>query len=136
MVQDYDLYLRLTMDGSHPICIHEPLVRYNLHGNNASKDYRLAHDEGARVLAAHEALARRRGDLAAVQAAKKGATQNHRLYAEQALQSYRRLAHSRQPVQGAPHLGRALAWAPLSTTGTILRNVRRRVIGHHSVAHN
>lgn len=132
MVQDYDLFLRLTMDGAVPICVHGSLVDYHVHGENASTDYRLGHTEGVRVIRAYGERARFNGDLLTARAAEEGVRKAHRLYAEQALQQYRAVPGR---MRGLNHLVHALVWDPKGVGRQAARVAlkRRQAAGEGSI---
>ena len=88
-MQDWDLFLRLTMDGRDPVMVPERLVRYHLHGENASRDYVTAMRERLAVLDRHEARARRRGDGMTLAAIDRGRRRTRELFAHQAVDAAR-----------------------------------------------
>ena len=88
-MQDWDLFLRLMMGGRDPVMVPERLVRYHLHGENASRDYVTAMHERLAVLDRHEARARRRGDGMTVAAVDRGRRRTRELFAHQAVDAAR-----------------------------------------------
>jgi glycosyltransferase involved in cell wall biosynthesis len=91
-MEDQDLLLRLAMEGRQVVASAERLVRYNVHGSNASRDYRLAAASRLSILAAHGRLARRRNDGAALIAIKLGRARTRELLAFQAVDAARKAA--------------------------------------------
>lgn len=88
-MQDWDLFLKLTMDGSKPAQSPLPLVRYHLHESNASLNYRVAAAERLSILDAHERRARRLTDAAAIVAIQRGRARTRELFAYQAIDASR-----------------------------------------------
>ena len=88
-MQDWDLLLRLAMDGRQPAMVAERLVRYNLHGANASRDYRRAAAERLSILADHAWRASRRQDTEALAAIESGRARTRELFAHQAIDATR-----------------------------------------------
>ena len=91
-MQDWDLMLRLAMDGRELAMAPERLVRYHLHGGNASRDYRAAAAERFSILAEHERRAARLEDSAALRAVRDGRTRTRELFASQAIEATRSFA--------------------------------------------
>lgn len=111
-MQDYDLFLRLSMAGGNPVLTNERLVRYHVHGGNASLDYRSAARERSRILDAHAARALRTGDTAAWKAAREGNRTTRDLYSRQAVDQVRTSARTRDIRGALRHLGWAARLRP------------------------
>lgn len=112
-MQDYDLFLRLTMDSPPPVAVREVLVRYHVHGANVSADYASAARERLALLAAHASRARRRGDGAALAACEAGVRRTRELFGLQALERFRAGVRERDVRASLPHLGFAARMDPL-----------------------
>jgi hypothetical protein len=89
-MQDFDLFLRLSHRFGDPIVIPGPLVRYHLHGGNASTDYATAARERRTLLKGHRQRALARDEESAASAAKAGLARTRDLYSSQALDAFRR----------------------------------------------
>ncbi len=87
--QDWDLFLRLCLDGRTPAVAPQRLVRYHLHDANASLDYAMGARERFGILDLHAARARRRGDQSALRAVERGRRRTRELYGYQALDAVR-----------------------------------------------
>jgi len=111
MMQDFDLFLRLLMDGALAVGVSERLVRYYLHGANASRDYRTAYRERTWVLRAHQRRAQRRGLPDVVAACRAGHARSRSLYGCQAYDAFR-ASFRGAGFPGIAHLGRSLRWQP------------------------
>lgn len=127
MMQDWDLFLRLTLTFGDPLSIQERLVRYHLHGANASKDYRAAARERFAVLAVHEARAQRLGDRAELDAIARGRRRTGELYGYQAVDAARAAVRARQWRSGAGHLATAVRLDPSVVGGAARSAVKSRV---------
>ncbi len=88
-MQDWDLALKLCLSGRAPALVDEQLVRYHLHGSNASGDYRRAATERMAILAAHARRAARRGDRRTRTAIQAGRARTRELFAYQAIDAAR-----------------------------------------------
>ncbi|CAN5398148.1 hypothetical protein BH10ACT5_BH10ACT5_18970 [soil metagenome] len=88
-MQDWDLLLRLAMDGGVPVIAQEQLVRYHLHDSNASRDYRRAVAERLSILADHERRAIQHNDRATLAAIAVGRARTRELFAYQAVEATR-----------------------------------------------
>ena len=103
-MQDWDLFLRLTMGGRDPVMVPDRLVRYHLHGENASRDYVTAMQERLSVLDRHAARARRLGDGMTLAAIDRGRRRTRELFAHQAVDAAREGArqHDGRGPRAAP----------------------------------
>ena len=127
MMQDYDLFLRLLMDGGKTVCVREPLVTYHLHSRNASRDYRRTAAEGMSVLGAHLRRARGVGNRLDVESAAAGLRHVRALYAQQALTQARA---SEDFAERASHLASAVSLKP-SVVIRDLTQSRISALGRH-----
>jgi hypothetical protein len=82
-----------------------------------------------RVLADHEALARRRGDTEALRAVAEGRRRTGELYAHQAVDAARRELDGRRLGAGLRHARRAVAFSPRVTGLALGRATIRRFTG-------
>lgn len=118
--QDWDLFLRLSMHGRSPAGVRRKLVDYHLHGHNASRDYAEGARERLAILTSHEALARRRGDSAALQAIRRGRRRTREMYGYQAVDALRESLHARDLAGGARHAASVTRLKPtLLLTGAV-----------------
>lgn len=118
--QDWDMFLRLSMDRPSPAIASEPLVRYYLHDNNASRDYRRSASERLGILEQHALRAWARHDRPALRAIAAGRARTRELYAFQAVDAAR-AAHGRgEWRQTLSHLGFATRMSP----GVLARSIR------------
>jgi glycosyltransferase involved in cell wall biosynthesis len=122
-MQDWDLFLRLSMSGRVPHMVAERLVDYHLHGANASADYRTAAAERLDILNLHERRARARDDRATLEAIARGRARTHELFAYQAVDAARTALATRDIRALASHLafaGRHDPRVALRATGKAL----------------
>ncbi len=131
--QDWDLALRLLMDGAPAVLVPDRLVRYHLHDANASGDYRRAAAERYAVLDRHTDQARRRGDGATLAVIAAGRSRTGELFAHQAVDAARRALRERAFGAAAGHVATAgrldsavLALALRQTVSTRAARLRRR----------
>lgn len=111
IMQDYDLYLRITLLGWRAERIEEELATYRLHESNTSSDYWRAVHEHRTVLAEHRFSA-------SGQALRAGQRWRRRTYGAQAFDAFRA---TRRPI----HLMRALAMNPR----TVYAQLGRKLTG-------
>ena len=126
-MQDWDLFLRLTMEGREPAMVDTALVDYHLHGENASADYWTACAERFALLAEHHRRARRRGDVAALDAVSRGRERTRELFAYQAVDATRAALRSHDVQDVARHLARAGRLSPRIALNSTLQAVMTRV---------
>lgn len=107
-MQDWELLLRLAMSGRSISMRHERLVRYNLHEQNASRDYQRAAAERFSIIADHERAARSRADAATLRAVSISRKRTRELFAFQAVDVARSEARLRHPRRALDHLAFAL----------------------------
>lgn len=125
--QDWDLFLRLSMEGRQPAMAVEPLVRCYLHDHNASRDYWSAATERMNILGLHERRARRRGDRATMRAVGAGKRRTHELFAYQAIDATRAAWRERELGHALRHLRRAAKLSPVVAVRSIGQAVTTRV---------
>lgn len=128
MMQDFDLFLRLMLVHGPAVHVSERLVRYHVHDENASRDYRTAAAERLRILGAHELLARHRGDAAVVMAVAAGRARTRELYAHQAIDAARGAARA-DAAAAVGHLEAAVRFSPSVVARAAMATGRRRVAG-------
>lgn len=113
VMQDYDLFLRLSLLADEPpLSLAEPLVRYHLHDANVSRDYCAAYQERVDLLHRHLRHALRREDAVTEEACRRGLRRARGLYGAQAFEQARSAAHDWDVALLARHLGRAAVWNP------------------------
>ena len=108
IVQDWELALRIAYAGYRFDRLREVLCRYQLHEENASRDYRAAYREGSAVLALYASLDRRPDVRAAVRI---GRRRIRELYAYQAIDAFRSTRHKQHVAWAALHAPRVAARA-------------------------
>lgn len=106
-MQDYDLFLRLAMDATPPVLTPARLVRYHVHGGNASTDYVTAAREGRRILETHAARAVRIGEAATLRATRVGQSRTKERYGYQAIDQVRASIQARDAGAAFRHLAAA-----------------------------
>lgn len=126
-MQDWDLFLKLTMDGRRPALSGTRLVRYNLHGQNASRNYRVAAAERFSILEAHERRARRSGDLETIAAVRRGRRRTRELFAYQAVDATRAELALSRPRSAVGHFAYASGMSPRVAAVSIGRTVAKKV---------
>lgn len=129
-MQDWDLALKLCLSGRAPALVDEQLVRYHLHGDNASADYRRAAAERMAILAAHARRAARRGEGATRTAVRGGRARTRELFAYQAIDAARESVS--QDVSAAiGHLAFAARMSPRVAALSVVRTLvgRARSVG-------
>lgn len=125
MMQDYDLFLRLLMDGAPAVGVSERLVRYYLHGANASRDYLSAYRERTGLLRAHQRRAQRRDRPSLVAACRAGHARSRSIYGSQAYDAFRASLRG-AGFPGIAHLARSLRWQPSVVAQGLSSSARRR----------
>lgn len=125
-MQDYDLFLRLTMDAPPPALTPARLVRYHVHGGNASADYVMAERERRRILEAHAARAMRAADAATLRATRVGQSRTKELYGYQAMDRVRSSIQARDARAAFRHLTAASRINPQLLVKSAAHSVRRR----------
>jgi glycosyltransferase involved in cell wall biosynthesis len=128
-MQDWDLFLRLTMGGREPAMVPDPLVRYHLHGANASRDYVTAMHERLSILDRHAARARRAGDGMTLAAIDRGRSRTRELFAHQAVVAAREAARSLDGRAVLEHGVRAGRLSPTVVATAVGQAVAARVPG-------
>lgn len=123
--QDWDYVLKLLRVFGEPVTANRPLVRYFVHGGNASTDYAAAAAEGRSVLDRSAVDAHRRGDADALAAIGRGRRVARRLHAHQAVDRARACVRDRDVVGAARHLGRGTAMDPLVVARAVARSLGR-----------
>lgn len=121
--EDGDLFLRLAMNASAPAVLPEPLVRYELHENNASGDYRAIADTAFALLREHGERARERGDAAVQAAVRAGRARARELYAYQAIDA----ARAASGMYRLRHFGYALRTHPRVAVESIVLALGTRI---------
>ncbi|TQM64003.1 glycosyltransferase involved in cell wall biosynthesis [Humibacillus xanthopallidus] len=128
-MQDWDLFLRLTMGGRDPVMVPDRLVRYHLHGENASRDYATAMRERLSILDRHEARARRLGDGMTLAAVDRGRSRTRELFAHQAVDAAREAGRSHDGRGVFEHGTRAGRLSPAVVATAVGQAVAARVHG-------
>jgi len=123
--QDFDLFLRLLRVFGAPVRVAEPLVRYHVHGQNASADYRTAVRESRGVLEAHRLRGAQSGDGRAAEAAAQGLANAQRLYAFQALDAARETWREGARRRALGHLRDAWHLSPATVAASAADHLRR-----------
>lgn len=114
IMQDYDLYLRITLLGWRAERVTDELALYRLHDSNTSADYWRAVHEHRAVLTEHQFSASR-------EALRAGRRWRRRTYGAQAFDAFRA---TRQPI----HLARALTMNPHTVYTQLGRKAIRMMI--------
>lgn len=127
MMQDYDLFLRLILIHGDPAFTPEPLVQYNVHDQNASRDYAAAARERFRILDDHAALATHRGQRDTLSAIRRGRERTKELYAHQAVDASRRAWKEHRTRRGLGHLAAATNLSPRVVAQALKTSARRRL---------
>lgn len=101
--QDWDFVLRLLMTFGPPVSTAESLVKYFVHGGNASGDYAAAEREAKAVLQRHQVRAVAAGDRRVLRAISEGKAISRRLHSHQAVDHARASIGVRdwRPASGA-----------------------------------
>jgi glycosyltransferase involved in cell wall biosynthesis len=128
-MQDWDLFLRLTMSGRVPCLVPDLLVEYHLHGANASADYRTAAAERIAVLDKHRSRARRRGELSTLRAVERGVARTRELFAYQAVDAARVAAGRGDARRVVSHLAFASRSDPSVAVKSAGKALRARLSG-------
>ena len=117
-MQDYDLFLRLTMAFGEPLGVTDPLVDYHLHSNNVSRDYYAAYRERVTLIEKHQMRAERGEDSQTALACAAGLKRSRTLYGSQAFDGARAALHGRDPA-ALRHLARASRLYPTYTARAV-----------------
>lgn len=126
-MQDWDLFLKMAMDGRRPELSTARLVRYHLHGLNASRNYRAAAAERFSILDAHERRARRSDDIETIAAIRRGRRRTRELFAHQAVDATRAdLAQSRRRA-AAGHFAYASGMSPRIAAASIGQTAAKKL---------
>ena len=128
-MQDYDLFLRLAMVAPPPVLVNEPLVRYHLHGDNASRNYDIAAQERLSVLARHHARAQDLGLWDVTRAIARGRARTRELYSLQALDRGRAARQEGDLGAAWHHLGAAAAFRPATLLNAVPQAIKARAGG-------
>lgn len=133
--QDWDFVLKLLRVFGLPTTALEPLVRYYVHGSNASVDYWTAEREARMVLGLHAAIARRTGDLASLRAIRSGRKVTRKNHGHQAIDQARASYRARDWRAASLHLRRGFALQPLLVAQAGLSTATKpaRWLSHRSV---
>lgn len=86
---DFDLFVRVAMLGCEIVTTPEILVRYHLHGENASVAYAIGYEERQLILHQHLRRAERLGDAATAAACRTGLARTREIYGSQAIEHLR-----------------------------------------------
>lgn len=113
--QDWDFVLRLLLAFGAARGEKEHLVRYFVHGANASSDYWAAERETRTIARLHGTRARRVGDERAASAIRRGAGEIRTLHAHQAMDGVRAGVRGKDWRGASVHLARGLALDPVTT---------------------
>lgn len=125
--QDWDFVLRLLMTYGPPVSTVESLVRYFVHGGNASGDYAAAEREAKAVLQRHQVRAVAAGDRPALRAVRAGCAVSRRLHSHQALDHARASIGVRSWQQATRHFLASLALGPKVALAALSTAVARRL---------
>lgn len=118
--QDWDLVLKLLRTFGPAHAVTGPLVRYHVHGANASGDYVRGRYESAEVYRRH-----RTDELAGL--VRRGRRQANRLYASQGIDAARQALDHEGMVTAAGHLFRAGRISPPAVPRALWRTALRRL---------
>ncbi|MGC5585131.1 glycosyltransferase family A protein [Ornithinimicrobium sp. W1665] len=118
--QDWDLVLKLLRLYGPAVAVNGPLVRYHVHGGNASGDYVRAEAESDRVF-------RRNTSQATASLVRRGRRKADRLYASKGVDASREALHRRDFAGSVRHLANAGRMDPTSVPRAIWGTVRRRI---------
>lgn len=127
-MQDYDLFLRLAMEARPPFLVREPLVRYHLHDENASRRYEIAAQERLAVLGQHLARARSRGLDDPIPAITRGRARTRELYSLQALDRGRAAGRAGDLTGAAHHLSAVVTLRPATLVRAVTQTIRVRAL--------
>ena len=125
--QDWAFVLELLRMFGPAHCVPEPLVRYHVHGENASGDYTVAEREARLLLSLHHAVAMRRNDVEASSAIRAGRRVNRVVHGHQALDRARQSLRDHSWLDAAAHSGHAAGLAPSVVTLAVLQGLRARL---------
>jgi glycosyltransferase involved in cell wall biosynthesis len=123
--QDWDMWLRVAALGPVNLRVEEVLCQYRVHAGGLSHDYAGTFIAGTRVLRKHLRSGRRRGDRAAVAAARVGLRE---LRLRSGAQAYDRARAARRAEQLGPTVGHLVVAGVLAPQYTAT-NAWRRIVG-------
>jgi glycosyltransferase involved in cell wall biosynthesis len=127
MVEDWDLYLRISRTHSVDLRVPEALGRYRVHQGGLSQRYLAIFVVATGILWEHRRQALQDGDLAGVRAADAGIAGLRRRASRQALDAARRHWAGGRPGPTAGHLAVATVMAPKYMVGKARQQVEQRV---------
>lgn len=127
-MQDYDLFLRLTMTFGDPGHTPISLVKYHLHGDNASADYATAATERTLLIGSHLRRARRLSNPQVIEAASRGLVRTRELYGYQAMDQVRAAIRDHRFADAGGHARSAAVLSPR----VVARSARSWAMGRGS----
>lgn len=125
-MQDWDMFLKLAADAPPPAMASEALVRYNLHGSNASRDYRVAAAERFAILSAHARRAEGCADTATLLAIEDGVARTKELFAYQAIDAVGSSLSAGRRAEALRHFAYASRMSPKVAGTGIIRSIAAR----------
>lgn len=125
--EDWEMFLALALDSPPPVMAPQRLVRYHLHEDNATRDYRSAAAERFAILDSHARRARRANDTDVLAAGRRGRIRTRELFAYQAVDAVGESLSAGQPRAALSHFLFAVRMCPRVAISAVITSFAVRL---------